>query len=71
MESQRTTPAVGDRVRFEFEGSQILGSVFVVDARGGGVRFGVCPSCDVKADEGTLYKHIPLNEVELAPAEGQ
>ena len=65
MESKRTTPAVGDRVRFEFEGSQILGSVFVVDARGGGVRFGV------KADEGTLYKHIPLNEVELAPAEGQ
>lgn len=48
-----------------------MGSVFVVDARGGGVRFGVCPSCDVKADEGTLYKHIPLNEVELAPAEGQ
>lgn len=71
MKLEKTIPAVGDRVRFEFEGSQILGSVFVVDARGGGVWFGVCPSCDVKADEGTLYKHIPLNEVELVPAERQ
>ncbi len=71
MKLEKNIPKVGDRVRFEFEGSQIFGSVFVVDARGGGIWFGVCPSCDVKADEGTLYKHIPLNEVELAPAEGQ
>lgn len=71
METEKIIPKVGYRVRFEFEGSQILGSVFVVDARGGGVWFGVCPSCDVKANEGTLYKHIPLDEVELVTAEGQ
>lgn len=71
MKLEKTMPAVGDRVRFEFEGSQILGGVFVVDVRGGGVWLGVCSSCDVKADDGTLYKHIPLNEVELVPEEGQ
>ncbi|MEY8461048.1 hypothetical protein AALA69_07985 [Eggerthellaceae bacterium 24-137] len=68
MEVEKTMPVVGDRVRFEFEGSQILGSIFVIDARGGGALFGVCPSCDVKADDGILYKHIPLDEITLAPA---
>lgn len=68
METEKAIPMVGDRVRFEFEEAPISGSIFVIDARGGGVWSGTCPSCDVKADDGTLYKHIPLNEVALAPA---
>jgi hypothetical protein len=71
MKLEKTIPRVGDRARFEFGGSQIFGRVFVVDVRGGGVWFGVCPSCDMRADEGTLNKHITLNEVELVPAERQ
>ena len=64
MESPRVLPEAGDRVRFEFDGNLISGTVFVVDPRGGGVCFGICPSCDVRADEGTLHKHVPINEVE-------
>lgn len=52
MESPRVLPEAGDRVRFEFDGNLISGTVFVVDPRGGGVCFGVCPSCDVRADDG-------------------
>lgn len=59
MESPRVLPEAGDRVRFEFDGNLISGTVFVVDPRGGGVCFGICPSCDVRADDGTLYKHVP------------
>ena len=64
MESPRVLPEAGDRVRFEFDGNLISGTVFVVDPRGGGVCFGICPSCDVRADDGTLHKHVPINEVE-------
>lgn len=63
MESPRVLPEAGDRVRFEFDGNLISGTVFVVDPRGGGVCFSICPSCDVRADDGTLYKHVPINEV--------
>ena len=57
MESPRVLPEAGDRVRFEFDGNLVSGTVF------GGVCFGICPSCDVRADDGTLYKHVPINEV--------
>ena len=57
MESPRVLPEAGNRVRFEFDGNLVSGTVFVVDPRGGGVCFGVCPSCDVRA------KHVPINEV--------
>lgn len=56
-------PAKGDRVQFESNGVLLTGTVFVVDSRGGGVCYGVCPSCDVIADDDTLYKHIPLSKV--------
>lgn len=56
-------PAKGDRVQFECNGVLLTGTVFVIDSRGGGVCYGVCPSCDVIADNGTLYKHIPLSKV--------
>ena len=42
-----------------------LGTVFVVDPRGGGLCSGICPSCDVRADDGTLHKHVPINESSL------
>lgn len=67
METPRGLLEAGERVQFEFDGNLISGTVFVVDPRGGGVCFGVCPSYDVKADEGMLYKHIPLNEVVPLP----
>lgn len=54
---------IGDRVTFAFDGEAIEGEVFVVEPQGGGVCFGVCPSCDIKADDGTLYKHIPVKEI--------
>lgn len=63
MVTPRVLLEAGDRVQFEFDGNPISGTVFVVDSRGGGVCFGVCPSCDVRADDGMLYKHVPINEV--------
>lgn len=53
-----------DKVRFSFDDETIEGTIRVLDPRGGGVCFGVCPSYDIEAVNGTLYKHIPANEVE-------
>ena len=63
MESPRVLTEAGNRVRFEFDGNRVSGTVFGVYPRGGGRCFGVCPSCDVRADDGTLHKHVPINEV--------
>lgn len=55
----------GDRVRFDVgDGTILEGTVVVVDPRGGGINFGVCPSYDIKTED-TIYKHIPAQDVQL------
>lgn len=59
----------GDKVKFSFDGETIEGTIRVFDPRGGGICFGVCPSYDIEATNGTLYKHISANEVEAIDTE--
>lgn len=56
----------GDKVVFDFCGEDKTGEVFVYDFQGGGECFGVCASCDIFADDGVLYKHIPENAISRA-----
>ena len=56
--------AKGDKVKACFDDKTIEGTIYIVDPRGGGFCFGVCPSYDILATDGVLYKHIPANEVE-------
>lgn len=56
----------GGRVRFscEHRGGEVLtGEVSAVDLSGGGVCDGVCPSVDVMAEDGVLYKHVPVSRL--------
>ena len=61
---------VGDAVMFSFNGKRLRGTVYVMDSEGGGVFFGASPSCDIKANNGVLYKHIPLDEIDLIKSAG-
>lgn len=48
---------VGDRVRFEFNGELVEGTIWVVDAYGTWEDPSE-PSYDVMSDQDCLYKHI-------------
>lgn len=63
-------PKVGSPVRFLWEKYgktvQKQGTIRIIDWAGGGACWGECASCDILvAEEDMLYKHIPLEQVEL------
>ena len=63
-------PKVGSPVRFVLERDgkavQKQGTIRIIDWAGGGIYWGECASCDILvAEEDMLYKHIPLEQVEL------
>lgn len=63
-------PKVGSPVRFVWEKYgktvQKQGTIRIIDWAGGGACWGECASCDILvAEEDMLYKHIPLEQVEL------
>ena len=56
----------GDRVRFVGLGEEtLIGTIEVKDSLGGGFYYGVCPSVDLMGEDGILYKHVPIVDVEL------
>lgn len=56
----------GDNVRFSFNGmSDLMGRIAIKDRYGGGCFYGMCSSVDILGDDNTLYKHVPIVDIEL------